>query len=203
MTSRWIQTFTGKKFFPLAPRPEDVDIRDIAHALALKCRFNGQCREFYSIAEHSLRVSNLLEIAAPHLALWGLMHDAAEAYLPDLGGPIKSAFHIHHSAHTETFDAAEDRLLAVIAQALRFPPVNYPAIRDADYTLLVTEARDLLGPPPEDWRMTQTPLKEKITPAIGKPPNKSSSDASPPSSRTTTPAMGAAKRGFVFAGGGR
>jgi 5'-deoxynucleotidase YfbR-like HD superfamily hydrolase len=164
MNQGWIQTFTGKKFHPLAARAEDVDLRDIAHALALKCRFNGHCRAFYSVADHSLRVSRLLEQQSPPLALWGLMHDAAEAYLPDLGGPIKKSFHIHTGTRMETFDEAEDRLLAVIAQALRFSPIDYEAVREADYTLLVTEARDLLNATPHDWSMTQSPLPEPLLP---------------------------------------
>lgn len=164
MMQGWIQTFTGRKFWPLAARIEDVDVHDIAHALALKCRFNGQCREFYSVGEHSVRVSRLLEAGGRRLAMSGLMHDAAEAYLPDLGGPIKKMFHIHEAGRVETFDAAEDRLLAVIAEALNFQPVDYEAVREADWTLLVTEARDLLSPPPQDWGMKQTPLREKIIP---------------------------------------
>jgi 5'-deoxynucleotidase YfbR-like HD superfamily hydrolase len=161
MHNGWIQTYTGRKFFPLAPRAEDVDVRDIAHALSLKCRFNGQCREFYSVAEHSMRVSRAI---GPGLALWGLMHDAAEAYLADIGGPIKRAFHLHHGGIIETFDAAEDRLLGVIANALGFAPIDYEQVREADFTLLATEARDLLGPPPEPWNLAQMPLAEKILP---------------------------------------
>ncbi len=164
MMNGWIQTFTGRKFSPLNPRPEDVDIRDIAHALAMKCRFNGHCSPFYSIAEHSVRVSWFLEQQGPPHALWGLMHDAAEAYLPDLGGPIKKHFHLHDGPHTETFDHAENRLLAAIATALKFEPIHYESIREADLTLLITEARDLLGPPPEPWNMPQTPLESRIDP---------------------------------------
>ena len=54
----WIQTFTGRKFFPLAPDGAEVCIEDIAHALSMKCRFNGHCLRFYSVAEHSVRVAN-------------------------------------------------------------------------------------------------------------------------------------------------
>ena len=43
----WIQTYTGIQFWPLDPRPEEIEIRDIAHALSLLCRFNGHCRVFY------------------------------------------------------------------------------------------------------------------------------------------------------------
>ena len=195
MLNAWIQTYTGKKFFPLAARPADVDIRDIAHALAMKCRFNGHCRVFYSVAEHSIRVSRALAacqavtgchgfvysqdhavdsptttspshppVTPPTLAIWGLMHDAAEAYLADIGGPIKRAFHVHYGGLPEPFDMTETRLLAVIAAALQFPPVQYEHVREADFTLLATEARDLMSTPPEPWNLKQTPLPEKIIP---------------------------------------
>src|ERR1700693_75116 len=50
----WIQTFTGRQFWPLDPRPEEVCIEDIAHGLSNECRFAGQCRSFYSVAQHSV-----------------------------------------------------------------------------------------------------------------------------------------------------
>jgi hypothetical protein len=170
MIDGFIQTFTGKTFRPLAARLEDVDIRDIAHALALKCRFNGHCRTFYSIAEHSVRVSRWLEQnGAPRtLALWGLMHDAGEAYLADLGGPIKRVFHVHHEGpdgkRIETFSDAEDRLLDVIAAALKFEPIDYAAVREADLRLLMTEARDVMGGQVVSWQVNEPPLEETIIP---------------------------------------
>jgi len=164
MMDGWIQTYTGRKFRPLDARAEDVDVADIAHALALKCRFNGHCREFYSVAEHSVRVSRLMVPQGRELGMWGLMHDAAEAYLADIGGPIKKAFHVHRGDAVETFEAAEDRLLAVIAEALGFAVIDYEMVREADLVLLVTEARDLLGAPPESWDMPQRALAAKIVP---------------------------------------
>jgi hypothetical protein len=163
----WIQTFTGKRFRPLAAVAADVDVRDIAHALALKCRFNGHCRVFYSVAEHSVRVSRLLETEGRKLALWGLMHDAGEAYLADLGGPIKNVFHVHHAGiagGVETFGEAEDRLLDVIAQALGFDPVDYSAVRTADLRMLMTEARDVMGGAIENWHVSELPIEERIEP---------------------------------------
>ncbi len=64
----------------------------------------------------------------------------------------------------ETFDAAEERLLGVIAEALGFEPVEYGAVREADLVLLVTEARDLLGAGAEGWGMRQVALEERIVP---------------------------------------
>ena len=82
----WIQTMSGVIFYPLDPRPEEIRIEDIAHALSHQCRFAGHCREFYSVAEHSVRVSRELP---QEFMLWGLLHDASEAYLVDLPRPIK------------------------------------------------------------------------------------------------------------------
>ena len=74
-----ILTRMGIEFYPLDPRPDEILIHDIAHSLSLQCRWAGHCSEFYSVAEHSIRVSDyLLETCGPSLALVGLMHDASE-----------------------------------------------------------------------------------------------------------------------------
>lgn len=149
----WIQTHSGKQFFPLRPRVRDIDIQDIAHALSLNCRFNGHCRAFYSVAEHSVRVSHAVD--REH-ALWGLLHDAAEAYLTDLPRPVK--------AQMPLFSEIEDRLLKVIIEhfGLAFPMPD--AVRHADEVLLATEARDLMATPPEPWKLNAAPLIETIEP---------------------------------------
>jgi len=87
-----IQTYTGKWFSPLDPNPDDIDIVDIAHSLSMLCRYNGHCSRFYSVAEHSLLVSSVLEQRHPgnvKLQLMGLLHDSAEAYMADVPGPMK------------------------------------------------------------------------------------------------------------------
>ena len=149
----WIQTYSGKKFEPLAPALADIDIADIAHALSQLCRFNGHCRVFYSVAEHCVRAS---QIVAPELKLWALLHDAAEAYLADLPRPLK-----HQLAE---YQAHEDRLLRSIAQRFELAWPIPAAVFEADDRMLATEARDLMAPPPAPWGLTALPLDDKIVP---------------------------------------
>jgi hypothetical protein len=82
-----IRTFTGLDLDLLDPQPEAIAIEDIAHGLAQTCRFSGQCPRFYSVAEHSVRVSLMVPARD---ALEALLHDASEAYLSDLVSPLKA-----------------------------------------------------------------------------------------------------------------
>ena len=146
-TSGWIATFTGRKVCPLAPRPEDIDIRDVAHALACINRFTGHCPEPYTVAQHSVLASN---IVPPALAIAGLLHDAAEAFMGDIARPWKGKLRVvGDGRNAETgFRAAEDYLLRAIFDALKVEWPNadgWKAIKEADTTLLVTEARDFFG----------------------------------------------------------
>lgn len=90
----WMATFTGKKFHPLCPTVDMICLTDIAHALARQCRYNGHCKYFHSVAQHSLNVHALLTklndpAITPRILLYGLLHDAAEAYLGDIPRPLK------------------------------------------------------------------------------------------------------------------
>ena len=133
----WIETFTGKKFHLLDPQPEEVCIEDIAHALALSCRFCGHVRQFYSVAEHSIHVSNICE---PVDALWGLLHDASEAYIADLSRPVK-----HCTPVGPPYIAVEARIMAVIAAKFGLPTTMPPGVKVADNTLLFAEKDKLMS----------------------------------------------------------
>lgn len=104
-----IRTFTGGLFWPLDPRSSDVNVLDIAHALSNQCRFSGHTRFHYSVAQHSVYVSRLVEADghAEH-ALWGLLHDASEAYLVDFPTPIK------RSSGSEFYLAAEKSCMEAV-----------------------------------------------------------------------------------------
>ena len=85
-TEPWFYTYSGIKFQLLDPTMDMINIHDIAHSLSMQCRWNGHCKFFYSVAEHSFHVSNLVPKS---LALHGLLHDAAEAYVGDIITPYK------------------------------------------------------------------------------------------------------------------
>jgi 5'-deoxynucleotidase YfbR-like HD superfamily hydrolase len=146
MTNRigdWIQTYTGRKVYPLDLNPDEIAIEDIAHALSNLCRFTGHCRSFYSVAQHSVYVSLSCE---PVNALVGLLHDAPEAYLTDLPRPLKRMGRLG-----EAYRQAEE--LAWTAVAERFGlSIPIPSDVDrADMVLLATEARDLMSPLHAEW----------------------------------------------------
>jgi hypothetical protein len=127
-----IITYTGRLMDPLNPRVEDISIMDIAHALANSCRFNGHCSVFYSIAQHSFFVS---EHVPERAALWGLLHDAAEAYIGDIIRPIKIL------PESAGLIAIEESIARVIRE--KFGATVYPEVAEADDRMLAAEMRAL------------------------------------------------------------
>ncbi len=86
----WMQTYIGRQYWPCDPRPEDIFIEDIAHSLSLQCRYAGHCILHYSVAEHSVLIARWLRSTyGPMTALYGLLHDATEAYCVDVPRPLK------------------------------------------------------------------------------------------------------------------
>lgn len=158
----WIQTFTGRQFWPIDPSPDDVDINDIAHALSMQCRFTGHSRAFYSVAEHSVRVSHACD---PKDALWGLLHDAAEAYLVDLAAPIK------RQPELAGYSVLEKAIMGAVCARFHIDPKQPESVTRADLVLLATEKRDVMGPAPAEWMPLPDPLPERIetwTPSVAK-----------------------------------
>lgn len=136
----WTQTFTGRQFWPLDPRPEDVDPVDVAHALSLQCRYNGMVRTFYSVAEHCVLMS--LAVAPEH-ALHALLHDATEAYVGDMVRPLKN--------HMPAYRAAEDLVWAAVAERFDVDPTIPDQVHDADARIVLDERAALLSASPAPW----------------------------------------------------
>jgi hypothetical protein len=148
----WTQTYTGRQFWPLDPRAEDIDPRDVAHALSLQCRYNGMVRSFYSVAEHCVLMS--LAVAPEH-ALHALLHDATEAYVGDMVRPLKN--------HMRAYRAAEDLVWAAVAERFGVDPTIPDEVHDADARIVLDERSALLSASPAPWAIDHlTPLGVQI-----------------------------------------
>jgi hypothetical protein len=151
----WIQTFLGSQFWPTDPRASEIHLADIAHALSNQCRFAGHCKRFYSVAEHSVEVSLVAEHCSDGdlaAARWGLLHDAAEAYLVDLPRPIK------YSNVGLGYREAETRVALCVAERFELPWPMPEAVHHADNVLLATEMVQLMASPPAPWEALPKPL---------------------------------------------
>jgi hypothetical protein len=145
-----ILTYTGKSLDPLSPDPDAIVIEDIAHALSNICRYTGHVRRFYSVAEHAFRVSFLVP---DQDRMWGLLHDASEAYIGDVARPIKRM--------TSWYSDVEDALMEVICLKFGLPYGMPESVHTADNDLLVAEARALM-PESDDPRLVWPRQKNDV-----------------------------------------
>ena len=138
----FMQTATGRKFWPMAPSPDEVFIEDIAHSLSMQCRYAGHCLRFYSVAEHSVLIARHLAAShAPEVALWGLLHDASEAYLIDVPRPVKP--------YLTGYKMAEAAVMEVVCRRFGLAPFDMPPeVHEADERIIADELVNLV---PMDW----------------------------------------------------
>ena len=112
------------------PSSETIFIADIAFHLSRIPRWCGKARRFYSVAEHSIRVS---ELVSPEMRLSALMHDASEYVLGDVSSPLKTLL--------PDYRALERTWTAMIQN--RFGFVDYPEVHEADRAMALFERRAL------------------------------------------------------------
>jgi hypothetical protein len=141
-----IQTFTGRRIDPFDPDPEQIVIEDIAQALGNQCRFGGHCRQFYSVAQHSCLLADLIAAGGgdAHDRLWALLHDASEAYLVDLPHPLK-----HRSDFGSAFREFESVLQTAILARFGLSPDPPARVKETDRALLAAEKQALTA---SGWR---------------------------------------------------
>lgn len=138
-TGDWIQTFTGRRFWPLDPRSAEVHIEDIAHSLAMQCRYAGHCVRFYSVAEHCVLLAR--HVSAEN-KLWALLHDASEAYLVDVPRPIKRFL--------TGYGAAENDVMWSVCQRFGLADAMPAEVHEADGRI-ISDERINLAPCEAEW----------------------------------------------------
>lgn len=145
----WMQTYTGIAFFPLDPRVADIDPDDIAHALAMICRYGGHTRRFYTVAEHCVKMS---QAVSPENALWALLHDATEAYVGDMIRPLKRQILQYRDI--------ERNLMDHICARFDLDPTEPEEVYEADNRILLDERAALMvTPPPLPWHQDEAKVE--------------------------------------------
>jgi hypothetical protein len=145
----WMQHANGRGIDLLNPRVEDVDWNNIATSLSLLCRYTGHMKsldDFYSVAQHSVLVADLLH---PSVAIYGLLHDAHEAFFGDDATPKKRALASAYPEAADWLDECKAAWDAVIWQAAGVPAPDRAiqrAVHDADYMALSIEHKCLQNP---------------------------------------------------------
>jgi uncharacterized protein len=152
--NNWISTLNRHHVHPLNLTPREIDIRDIAHALSRICRYTGHGKHFYSVGQHSCYVS----IYCPsEYKLWGLLHDASEAYIADIASPIKNC------PELAGYRAVEKRIMTTICKKFNLP-TDVPAIVSSIDKLIVDGESRYLKLWRPDWNTTHPSLELKISP---------------------------------------
>lgn len=153
----WIETYTGKQLHFLDPKPEEIDIEDIANALSNECRYGGHTSSFYSVAEHSLLVASIVEA---DLALKALLHDASEAYLRDIASPVKQYLSNYKEMEEKLMRAIWDKFFG--EGQVRW---DVPDIKEADIMALKCEARQLMPSKGSTW-IHLYPTEREVNPKL-------------------------------------
>lgn len=131
-------TASGRRFWPLDPRADEVDLWDIAQALANQGRYNGHTRHFYSVAQHCVELARwFLKQGNVDHARWACVHDAAEAYTGDMIRPLKP--------HFPEFIEVERKVERLVFDALGMRGELPKAVHDAD-KLIVRDEQLVLFP---------------------------------------------------------
>ena len=142
------------------PDVGQITLDDIATGLANVCRYSGQVKSFYSVAQHCVLMATHFYTESSRLAALALIHDSSEAYMGDVPRPVKLL--------CPDYKAIEARIEDAIHHALRLKPADggeHARIKDADNRILLTEAKVLKVGNALQWLdVPGTPLPVNIDP---------------------------------------
>ncbi|MCO6385192.1 hypothetical protein [Oceanicola sp. 502str15] len=146
-----IMLASGRRFDLLDPSSSTFGIDDIAHGLANVCRYAGQCRGFYSVAEHSLLVSQTVS----RYAFEALLHDSAEAFIGDITRPLKKLL--------PDYREIEERIEDAVAERFGLDRAAKATIKEADLRVLAAEQQQVMALGCADWSSEAGILPAPVT----------------------------------------
>ena len=154
-----LETVSGRKIDVTDPDPTTIVIEDIAWALSRLPRFSGHTIPYipYSVAQHCIRVMKELAPHGPKIQLYGLLHDAAEAYINDLPSPVKHIPEIH-----AVISKIEDKLMLTIYEAIGIQPPTEEEeriVKIADKNQQAVEAYNFMYSRGKDWNLPDVSFK--------------------------------------------
>ena len=109
----YITTYTGNHFDPINPDPELINIVDIAHALPMICRGNGQVSTFWSVGEHCILCAKVAAARgySNRVIEGALLHDASECYMSDVPRPLKQFMTVYKEQENHLLDVLYTKFL--------------------------------------------------------------------------------------------
>jgi len=155
----FIETYTGRAFWPLNPTMDALSVIDIAHALSNQCRYSGHVAFFYPVAQHCCLLAEWLARRGGSAldCLQILMHDAPEAYLVDVPRPVKQ-----YMPQYRVWDHAVND---VIREWMGWKNIPIPSFQDEfDSRIIVDERAQLMSCSPNDWGHKLEPMGIVIQP---------------------------------------
>jgi 5'-deoxynucleotidase YfbR-like HD superfamily hydrolase len=155
-----LETVSGRKINVTNPDPSTIEITDIAWALSRMPRFSGHSIPYipYSVAQHCIQVMKELAPHGPKIQLYGLLHDAAEAYINDLPSPVKHIPEIH-----AVISKLEDSLMQTIYKAINIDPPTEEEeliVKIADKHQQAIEAYNFMYSRGKDWNLPEVTFKK-------------------------------------------
>ena len=149
-STTFIQIAKGKTFDFLNPDLSNIEVEDLVVSLAKQNRYTGYTKYPYSVAQHSVLMSeNCEEIYAYPC----LMHDLHEGLISDMAKPLKDLL--------PGFKKMEEKIEKLVHK--RFNLVIPEKVYWYDIRLLMDEKKQLMEKCEKSWNILNKPLGVKIT----------------------------------------
>jgi len=158
----WVPTHSGKGYRPWAKVPGPVDLGDVAYGLAHTFRYGGQIEPPITVAEHCVLAADIVKILwpnKPHLELAAFMHDASEAYLHDIQGPLRRRVKVHLDDEVISWSESDLRVTVNICRqfGITEAALRSPEVAAADVLAVCFEKRDCPTLRPGEWGLPEIP----------------------------------------------